>query len=420
MENCLKYLHNKIQTIRLKNKTKEDYNEVDILLKCSFKMLDIDFPNGPFVFKSNPEYKIYLDKIIEEFVILAFYMNYKELGLRLSDNLILDPKCKIGPHQIIGNQRFYLEPLKTIKRKKIDVNLPEKRFAMNPSILKTDDGYIINCRIINYQLNDTGRYIIYHPSGKIITENIIIHTNKYLHEISQYVLHDVSQCIEFKKNIQGLEDLILFKHNSDLWFTCTNLESNPHGLPQINLCRLKFESDKYLVTEKYPIELPSNRGEKNWLPVIHKNHLKLIYEYHPYTIKEISDELIHGKVIKVNNILSGKYNLNLSRFKGSAAPIEFEDGYLIIVHETFNLPSGLRCYLHRFIWLNDTLEIKKMSHPWYFQHHGIEFCRAMVRSHIEDEIILSYSIHDKDAQWCSVDVNYIKSLLFDLDYFMFQ
>lgn len=414
LEQILSNLLNKIQNIRLKNKIKEDYDEVYILLKCFFKLLDIDFPSEEFKVKFDSKYKVYFDRVIEEFIILGYYMDYKELALKLSDNLILDLNCKINKSQIVSNQRYYIPKLKTIKNEKINIKLDQDTFALNPSILKIDNGYLINCRVINYQINDQGSYMIHHPNKTIITKNIILHTDKEFNILNQYYMIDSSECKKFEgRNIIGLEDLIIFRWNDELWFTCTNLETNQYGIPQINLCKLNLNNDKYEIVKRYPIDLINNRAEKNWLPYIQDNQLKIIYEYYPYTIKTIFN------YSDITDISKNTYGLNISRFKGSAAPIELDGGYLIIVHETFNLAQVLRCYLHRFIWLSNSFEIKKMSHPWHFQHYGIEFCRSMCYSHTEGEIILTYSIHDKDAQWCSVSIDYIRSLLFNLDYFKF-
>jgi len=427
LDQTLSILLNKITIIRNKNKNKEDFDELYILFKCFFKLLDINFPHGPFKLPSiiDNNIKVLYDKIIDEFVILGYYLDYKELALRLSDNLIFDLNCKIEKNQIISNQRYYIQQLKINKKDKFNIKLESNQFALNPSIIKQENGYLINCRVVNYQLTDQGLYIIHHPNRTIITKNILLYTDTNLNIINQKEIIDKSNYQKYEgRNIIGLEDLIMFKMNEELWFTCTTLDTNINGLPQISMC--KIENNHVIV--KHPIHFPNNRPEKNWLPFIHDGILKLIYEYHPFTIKTIIEDIninqdpinTHVNIVNTKDILKNTYGLNLSRFKGSAAPIDFsleEEGYLIIVHETFNLSQGPRCYLHRFIWINKDLIIKKMSHPWYFQHHGIEFCRSMCHSYISEEIILTYSIHDKDAQWCSINTDYIKELLHDLDYF---
>jgi hypothetical protein len=232
----------------------------------------------------------------------------------------------------------------------------------------------------------------------------------------QYELLDKSNFNTIKDGkIVGLEDLMLFEYNSELWFTCTTLDTNVNKLPQISLCKLsKNNVDNYEVIEKSPIISPNNRAEKNWLPIIINNNIHFMYSYHPFIIKKYIEPYY------TQDFISTKYDLDFSTFKGSAAPIQFdmeEKGYLFIIHESFNLTRVLRCYINRFIWMDSNYKIKKMSHPWYFHHHGIEFCRGLCYSHNINELILTYSIHDKDAQMCTININYIKSLLFDLDYF---
>ena len=425
LEQSLLLINKNITTLRLGPKGKDEYDTLYVMFKSFFKLINIDFPQGPYKLTLRiPEIKIILEKIIDEFTILAFYLGYKEIGLQLSDKLILDENCKLNKSQVIHNQKFYVNKLLTLKNEKIQSDISSGYFPLNPSIIKTNEGYLMSLRTVNYALTPEGFYTV--PSGESFkqSKNYILKLDNNLNIISSNDIIDTDNYVKYEgANFKGLEDLILFRYNDELWFSCTTLDTNPYKVPQITLCKLQKTDDGYRVTLKRPIVLPNNKIEKNWLPVIHDDQIKFIYEYHPFTIKipMIVSDSLNGTIGSMD-YLKVKYDLNLSRFKGSAAPIEFnldEKGYLIMVHETFNLSQVLRCYLHRFIWLSNSFEIKKMSHPWYFQHHGIEFCRSMCYSHIEDEIILTYSIHDKDAQWCSVSIEYIKSLLFDLDYFKF-
>lgn len=424
LENSLNYILKEIVNIRIKNKSKEDFDTVYILFKCAFKLVNIEFPNSDFKFKVNdPNIRIIFHRLIDELVILAFYINYKETALLVSDKMIFDENCLLNKNQVISNQRYYTTPLTIIKKGMFSLKLNGGLSPLNPCILKLDDGYLVNCRIVNYQINNDGIYTINNPNGTIITENITLKVDKDFNIVSECNIKDLTTIQRYSgRNIIGLEDLILFIFKDSLWFTCTSLDTNPHGLPQINLCKLKYNIGLELpsdldILKRCPINLPNNRSEKNWLPFIHNGELLLIYEYHPFTIKKILGD-IEGN-LNTEDHLKEKYDLNLSRFKGSAAPIDFENGYLFMVHETFNLSQSLRCYLHRFMWMDEDLKLKKMSHPWYFTHHGIEFCRSMCWSHTPDEIVLTYSIHDKDAQWCSVSIGYIRNLLHDLNYFNF-
>jgi len=423
IDQCLDLLYNDIRNIRMKGKNNQDYDKLYVLFKSFFKLIDIDFPQGPYRLnndKLNPKIITIISLFIDELVILLFYMDYSSLGLYLSDKYILDPSFTLNKNSVVSNQRFYTNKIKRIDNKSIRlIDLDPGWNALNPSIIKTLTGYTLTVRTVNYIVTPEGNFVV--PNGGNIkyTQNYLLHTDKDLNILSTHKIIDNSVYKKYEGHtFIGLEDLILFEYNNKLSFTCTTLDTNEHRMPQISLCDLILDPNKneYSVTTKVSFESPYRRVEKNWLPWIHDESLLLIYSYSPFEIKKYSNEVL-------TNYHKSEYPLDFSRFKGSAAPIKFdldESGYLFIVHETFNLNQGLRCYLNRFIWMNLDLEIKKMSHPWYFDHHGVEFCRSMCHSHNQGEIILTYSIHDKDAQWCSLETGYIKSLLlFDLDVFKF-
>lgn len=414
LERSLEILHKRISTLRHNpNKIKEDYEEAYVNFVAAFKLLDISFPTNT-KFTAPDKYRIYFDKFLDEFCILAFYMNLHHLGLIFSDRLIFSNECKIDKNQIIGNQRFYVPKL-NVDTIKLDLKLEDNWYLLNPSIILIDDFYLVNCRMVNYTVNPNGSYTIYHNQSHIYTRNIMLKISKDFKLLSNHELIDKSEYSRHQiRSIFGFEDLILFNWNGGMYASGTSLDTNPHGVPEISLGELDINNNT--IISKHPLGLPNNRSEKNWLPIIKDDQLYFIYEYHPFTIKQYSNN-------KLIDVVKKTYPTNLSRFKGSAAPILFDyvsqKGYLFIIHETFNLPAGIRCYLHRFIFMNLEFEIKMLSHPWYLHHHGIEFCRSMCWSHGNKEIIITYGIHDKEAYLGLVNPDDIKAALWPLEEFMF-
>lgn len=407
-------LYQQINQLRNSNKTEKEYNNLRLLFYFVFKELGTQFPYGNYKIKIDGGIRNLVFAIINELVILGYYMDMKLPSLKLSEKVIFDKEQSIDKRMMMINQLFYLNRLDIYKKIKLKLDLPENYQMLNPSILKTKNGYILNYRIVNYKLDDMGRYTIYHPLGKIITNNLIVITNKNFEIESKHLIQDENSIYESK--ITGLEDIILFEYQDVINFTCTTLDTNPECKPQITWGQL---DDNHKVINKHSIISPHNRQEKNWLPFINsQGELNFIYEYHPYTIIKINDDN------STTSIISSKYvDLNLSRFKGSAPPISYtidnNSGFLLLVHETTNNISGLRCYTHRFVWLDTNYNIKKLSHPWYFKGHGIEFCRSMIESHNLDELILGYSIHDKDAKFGIIKKEYVNTLLIDIEDFMF-
>jgi len=391
----LTIFYNKVNFLRHANKTEDIYDDIYIYIKCFFLLIRVKFPQD--LFKSNIIKKSYSDNInnliflmLDELIILGYYLKLSTLCLVISDKLILSRECPINKNQAIGNQKFYIEKLMVnfsnkikLESNSVHANLNEFT-AMNPSILKTENGYIVNCRLVNYEITEDGLYWIKHPQRKIITENLIVSFDKKFNVTKLNLIIDKTEKIKLSNpNIEGYEDLIMFQYNSELYFSSTTLDTNQYGRPQITRCKL---NENYQIVEKIPIDSPQNRPEKNWLPFVDNDEIKFIYQYHPYTIirnvRSVSKEEFRKE-----------YSFDFSRFKGSAAPIPFElnsqNGYLIVVHETFNLKATLRCYLHRFVYLNKSMEIEKMSHPWFFEKWGIEFCRSMCHSHENNKIILN-------------------------------
>ena len=70
------------------------------------------------------------------------------------------------------------------------------------------------------------------------------------------------------------------------------------------------------------------RCEKNWLPFVKNNELYAIYGYDPLIILKINRE-----TGDCETVLNEEPDHDFSKFRGSAAPIAFDDGYLILVHE---------------------------------------------------------------------------------------
>lgn len=409
LEECLNILYKNIQEIRLKNKTKEDYDKVYLYVKCFFSLLNINFPQGPYRIKLG-EYNENIIKLyylfLNELIILLFYMDSKDLGLKLSDLYLLNAPNYISKIEPTNNQKFYTNALNMISKHQLKIELESGWYEFNPSIIQMNGEYVASLRTTNYTVNDQGYYIL--PENVTISQSVNymlnLGTDFSIKKVTK--INDISVYNKYEgSRFQGLEDIILFENNNDICFTCTTLDTNQNRIPQISLCKL---NNNYEVDTKYPLDSPNGNMQKNWLPFMHNDKLFLIYSYEPFIIFEHIQDSLYIQ------ICNKKYNLNFGGFKGSTAPIIFDNGYLFIIHETHNINVNLRCYLHRFIWMTSDFEIKSISHPWHLQHFGIEFCRSMCWSY-NKEIIITYGIKDKEAYIGIVDPEYIKLLLLNIE-----
>src|SRR5204862_471745 len=100
---------------------------------------------------------------------------------------------------------------------------------------------------------------------------------------------------------------------------------------------------------------------------------------------------------------------DFTRFRGSTPPIEFDEGYLLLVHE--HVDNGQRNYMHRFLFLDKDFNIKKMSLPFIFMHKGIEYCCGMTIDHTEKNLIMGLGIEDREAYLFITDLDTVRTLL---------
>jgi len=100
---------------------------------------------------------------------------------------------------------------------------------------------------------------------------------------------------------------------------------------------------------------------------------------------------------------------DLSRLRGSASPIEFEGGYLMVVHEVAFDQNAY--YMHRFLLTDNEFNIKSLSKPFFFKQKGVEYCCAMTIDHTDKNLILSIGIEDREAYLVIIGLDTVKSLL---------
>ncbi len=373
----------------------------------------IPYPHDQLLFISDSVYNYQFD---EDISIAAYYIpTVKEEGFEAADRLAL--KKDTPDHireQTYKNIVFYAENLKDTKFQKIEFELPpiregmnESYYPTNASIQKTTNGYQLLCRTVNFIFEGMSFKSRDPLDDSLHTRNFLLYYDNHFNLLSQKEITEDFPREHHRFKIKGLEDGRLFTFNHQLWFICTT--GDTHESIGQTLCQLADESsDKIIRVQKFlPLKMPNpNRHEKNWLPLIKDQELLAIYSYDPWIIYKIDPLTGEHKIAKYNP--SPSYNF--SRFRGSAAPIEFDDGYLILVHEVI-YSDNRNYYLHRFLFLDKELNINKISKPFLFKHKGVEYCVGMTMDHSGSQCILPISIEEREAWLCQVPLDTIRSLL---------
>jgi tetratricopeptide (TPR) repeat protein len=380
---------------------------------------NIPYPKENLLFVTDSVYDYQFD---EELSIASYYTPFKEDGLIASNNLILK---KGVPHyikdQAYRNILFYVHNLKNANIKPITFDFPlinegrpERYVPMNPSIQKTEEGYKVICRTVNYLQHGARNYqsIDGNPTIIVRTKNVLLKYDKEFNLLSQ---NEIRESLPRKRfpiwNIEGLEDCRLFELNNQTWFTCTTLDTNPNHVTQISLCKLSEEPvDNIVWVESLvPLKGPDpRRHEKNWLPFVKDNAIHIVYSTHPFILYKPNIETGENETV-----LRYEPTHDLTHLWGSAAPLPFDEGYLMLNHENVQTENG-RIYLHRFVFLDKDFKVKKLSLPFTYMHAGVEYCPGMTIDHAGKNLIMTIGNEDREAYIVTVDLDTIRNLLMPL------
>ena len=175
-----------------------------------------------------------------------------------------------------------------------------------------------------------------------------------------------------------------------------------------SLCKVASQpgtSGTLAVEKLVPLKGPeTSTCEKNWLPFVKDNTLYTIYGYDPFIILKVDRETGN-----CTTALKEEPKHDFTSFRGSASPMPFDEGYLLLIHEV--IFTDQRNYLHRFVYLDKDLHITKVSKPFMFFHKGIEYCCGMTTDHSGKKCILSVGLEDHQAFLALVDLDHIRTLL---------
>lgn len=350
-----------------------------------------------------------------ELAISSFYTPYREDGFAAINRLMLKKNIPQYVKTHAGNSAlYYVTNIKNEGIFPIKIELPlmkegrtERYFPSNTSILKTKSGYSMICRTVNYS-NDGKSFAWLDPSDQIWrTRNYFVNMDKDFNVISQReIIENLARTRVKRMRAEGLEDGRIFEYKNALWFTCSTTDTNLDGPHQISACRLQKGDDKTVqVSKLLPLKGPDpKRIEKNWLPFVRDGKFYAIYGYDPFLVFKPNLETGACKACV-------KYEapLDFSRFRGSAGPVEFDNGYLLLVHEV--IFKDKNHYLHRFVFTDKDFKVTMISKPFIFQSLGVEFCCGMTLDHAEEKLVMPITKEDKDASIMLLNLSTVWDML---------
>jgi glycosyltransferase involved in cell wall biosynthesis len=338
--------------------------------------------------------KVYDTLLFYEYSIIACYTkrpmdHYRYLELLSSGH---------ATDNVLSNYKFYAQKLAdqpdvkihdfSERVEKVVSGRADTFTSSSPCIIPHGDGYMLNVRYVNYNINlgAGGTYEFRNGSDKIITLNKLYWLNRDFEVCGEP--HWFDHVTNYDTQYSGVEDVRLFQHRGDIHFIGVMQAPNTgritvgHGIYDIRANALT----------QHAFPSPMGRDcEKNWC-YFHdkKGELCVVYQWSPLTIGKPALEDHELSLQTLDLSVPGFF----SRLRGSTCGARFGDEIWFLCHIVEY--AAPRHYTHIIVVLDaNTLRYKRHSIMFKFSGDCIEYALGLIVEH--DRLIMSYSRVDRTS-----------------------
>jgi len=340
---------------------------------------------------------------LQQLGIHCYYTGDVKTGLSACERLLRMPLSEHEENQARSNRTWYtprLHDLLDCRLTPLFVSPAQEHWTLfNPSILSTEEGWLINVRSSNYKIRNWGYIMPPADGGHVRTENILARYDHQFQLIGSQQLK--TEYIRSGFFAEGLEDVRLNLVNGELIGSATLRDVAGWN----GDCRISaFKIDD--VVQPTLLPSPSTQAEKNWMPLLgrrqwlyssyHEGHVALVYEDNGSWIVE--------KKAAAPILAKG--------FRGGSQLVPTGNGkWLCVIHEVA-INGGHRVYEHRFVEFDEYAgwAISAVSPPFTLKVKiSIEFVAGLALK--GDRLILTFGEMDEFAWLAEVSLTQVRQIL---------
>lgn len=338
--------------------------------------------------------------------IEAYYAGDLDAGRAACEELLSrdgipeDVRRQARRNQIFYARRLYeLVPSATLQS--IACRVPAGWSRFNPSIAADADGYRAIVRSSNYTV-DKMRYTVQDGGQVIRTRNYLALLDG---ERMLRTAEPIDDCTDPASRsafpVRGFEDCRLFQFRGSWYATATARDYNPRGICQVVLLRL---CDGAFADPRFLSDAAAGVHEKNWMPLPRPDALLFIYSCRPTAVLRFNDSSN-----EVEEVARGPGPRIAADFRGGSQAIGTGDGYLFVVHEAVDFEDGGRVYPHRFVLMDDSFTITRVSPQFFFLERGVEFCAGLALR--GEWLTASFGSRDREACLATMRLGEVLAIL---------
>lgn len=365
---------------------------------------------------------VYTWKAADRGAISSFYTGHKITARDLAEQAV---SFRPGDERIRANRAFCAPSAHELfgaEVRAIDFVAEPGWHVSNPSIYFDGDRLRCIVRTVNYKIVN-GSYVtppedVVRDNGswngwKIIrTRNFLLDLDRDLGTMCTVEIVDKTGDDRAAYPIHGFEDARLFSWKGAWWATATVCDFTDEGRREIALLQIREDG---VVERAEPLRGPwSEHAQKNWMPLVDGDATKFIYA--TSLDGDVGSTMVFDLVEAADADARPRYSIrppfgavyDHGRLRGGSQAVRVEGGWLFAVHDVA-FPGSGRMYLHRFVFIDDKLELVSMTDPFYFERLGIEFCAGLAL--VDGKLVASYSVNDGSARFGVFDWQVVQGKL---------
>ena len=365
---------------------------------------------------------VYTWKAADRAAISSFYAGHKQDGRDFAEQAV---SYRPNDERLRSNRAFYSQSANELfgaTVRAVDF-APEPGWnASNPSIYFDGDRTRCIVRTVNYKLVN-GSYTT--PSQDVVRDEgswkgwQIIRTRNFLLDLdadfkTTRAVEIVDKTGDKRTDypIHGFEDARLFAWKGCWWATATVCDFTEDGRREIALLQL---DEAGAVVRAEALRGPwSAHAQKNWMPLVDGDSAKFIYA--TSLDGDVGSTTILDLVEAEDREARPRYSIQPpdgavyghGRLRGGSQAVRVDGGWIFCVHDVA-FPGSGRMYLHRFVLIDDKLQLVSMTDPFYFEKLGIEFCAGLAL--VGGKLVASYAVNDGSARLGIFDWPRVRSAL---------
>ena len=356
------------------------------LAKVFYDLAMSQRPNkDDFLFLQND---VYTYKLYYEYTIFAFYVKISQVNNEFVT--VLNHSDEFAT-MCLYNMKFYQNRISHTSE--VDLSFSIKHmiggkertfYSSSASLIPYEDGYLMNTRLVNYYINEHGKYlncedyIITMGQRTKLTPDFEIKSSTLMEP------HFVEQ------RYIGIEDIKLFDAGEILYLG-TGLHSNG---------KIGIITGVYGETaQELTCGFKEAYCEKNWVFVM-CNTPHIVYQWHPLQLCKIEGTTLElVRTFPMPNLFK--------HVRGSTCASKYKEEQWFVLHMVSN--EKLIHYYHLIAVFDLDMNLLRYSAPFKFEGNCIEYCLGLVVE--EHRVLIVHSGWDRTTKLRVYDRTYIEQIL---------